>query len=1010
MDDPLKPKSVPLAAETVLCFEFLLDPHKITKHLSKNSPEPSAVALLTEFISMTPDTLMPNYEFNMPASDSENISGVGPMNIDSEEKKPAAIEGLRIQRKQLALKILALKVATWLKWDLDFLEKNLPTSKQLYLLRDLLTLACGKLISIPLPADFQPVIAADGNERAARFAFTFYHRWVLRLQILKDIAMKSARPTIGNMFVPVEPLHTHFAPDIAPKDSIDYLTELCKSTEPFYVFTNETFQPLHSNSDNIKQNFDFMQQISKFELRAQIQFDMVNFYLYTKQYRLAREVVQQCYTNFLEMRREYQLKSKQPEDYIFCLLNENELESYLMACGVSMKGQTLMERFSLSQINDFNNIIEILSEDNLAREIPFFARRNVELDIECNNLRNSSEYNLLKLQVAALNVVRSIFEKGKMFACVEYFEKYKQIESWTTILDAITVLYPHCTPTDQNKLKHFVINTMYEQNSNPEYLNELKKHTLFTNVELEEIARHIVKETIVVDESAKSNDWTIVTEGLPHEVSRHFDVHSKIRQLINCTDSKSVRTLLVQLASTNPLQPLWTVNPSWEIHISVKSILLSTPPSFHQDFAYVLLGKSRTQALKNEYNVALHLLGALKNETQRTEYTNLSIGPKIGKLVTWEILLLQITKCFDDWELKPVELQTIGNRCKNCLNALAANETIIPRMEIVESCVVMLLNLSEHNTVMAMDKCLPQLELPIAFAKTMSDMEKMKGPKKVSREAWDILLSMFVSIPKRTNGSGSARNSPSLPASVGLRPFLKRIRSQTLFSVCISLMGKILNLLKEDPNNDLSGEFMQLWPTNINNHTGYNGRAVSETLHWLLTEALKYYPQTLAWLKMKGDLELANNNNEAAMRCYVNALISGTEYCHSPLQRNVADDFLIRRMMRCAVNLGCFTQATILCQFMDDIDYSLVNKNLSEKSCNFTDAMDAYYNCIWDATLLEFVINLHTKRGEHSRKLEAMSIMSSLELNANNNEEIKNQAAAVRKTRFLRALAKQYLL
>lgn len=98
--------------------------------------------------------------------------------------------------------------------------------------------------------------------------------------------------------------------------------------------------------------------------------------------------------------------------------------------------------------------------------------------------------------------------------------------------------------------------------------------------------------------------------------------------------------------------------------------------------------------------------------------------------------------------------------------------------------------------------------------------------------------------------------------------------------------------------------------------------------------------------------------------------------------------------------------------------------------------MDAYYNCIWDTTLLEFIINLHARKGEHSRKLEAVglltiynlfrnfkiicifhsifiikiAIMGSLELNANNNDEIKREAAAIRKTRFLRALAKQYLL
>jgi len=39
-----------------------------------------------------------------------------------------------------------------------------------------------------------------------------------------------------------------------------------------------------------------------------------------------------------------------------------------------------------------------------------------------------------------------------------------------------------------------------------------------------------------------------------------------------------------------------------------------------------------------------------------------------------------------------------------------------------------------------------------------------------------------------------------------------------------------------------------------------------------------------------------------------------------------------------------------------------------------------------------------------------ISMMGTLELNANNNEEIKRESAMVRKSRFLRALAKQYLL
>lgn len=35
MEDPLRPKTVPLSAETVLWFEFLLDPSLLTAYLSK---------------------------------------------------------------------------------------------------------------------------------------------------------------------------------------------------------------------------------------------------------------------------------------------------------------------------------------------------------------------------------------------------------------------------------------------------------------------------------------------------------------------------------------------------------------------------------------------------------------------------------------------------------------------------------------------------------------------------------------------------------------------------------------------------------------------------------------------------------------------------------------------------------------------------------------------------------------------------------------------------------------
>lgn len=73
-------------------------------------------------------------------------------------------------------------------------------------------------------------------------------------------------------------------------------------------------------------------------------------------------------------------------------------------------------------------------------------------------------------------------------------------------------------------------------------------------------------------------------------------------------------------------------------------------------------------------------------------------------------------------------------------------------------------------------------------------------------------------------------------------------------------------------------------------------------------------------------------------------------------------------------------------QFLGEIDYGLAFKTFSDrttfktitdKSIVYVDAMDSYYNCIWDVTLLEFIINFSAKRGEHTRKQLAVSTIIS---------------------------------
>jgi len=70
----------------------------------------------------------------------------------------------------------------------------------------------------------------------------------------------------------------------------------------------------------------------------------------------------------------------------------------------------------------------------------------------------------------------------------------------------------------------------------------------------------------------------------------------------------------------------------------------------------------------------------------------------------------------------------------------------------------------------------------------------------------------------------------------------------------------------------------------------------------------------------------------------------------------------------------CVLQAAVLCQFLDEVDYTTAFKCLSETMS--ADGADCYYDCIWDVNVLEYLIALHSKRNEHNKKQKAVRISS----------------------------------
>lgn len=108
-------------------------------------------------------------------------------------------EGLKIGMKQLALKILGLKAASYLKWNLQVIERNLSLQKQVQLLSDLCSITSGKLVNLPLSLVHECQLGPHGSKKAFNFALTLYHRWVLRAQVLKEVPPRVFKQGFNHM-------------------------------------------------------------------------------------------------------------------------------------------------------------------------------------------------------------------------------------------------------------------------------------------------------------------------------------------------------------------------------------------------------------------------------------------------------------------------------------------------------------------------------------------------------------------------------------------------------------------------------------------------------------------------------------------------------------------------------------------------------------------------------------------------------------------------------------------
>lgn len=286
--------------------------------------------------------------------------------------------------------------------------------------------------------------------------------------------------------------------------SIEFLNQICQDEEPFIHLTYGSFVALspNSTSDRLEQDFDNSIVISKAELRAQIAYDLCEFYLYSKKYELARQKVTECRDNLAALKMEYTEKKIECNNddggqFLFCTFSEEELNGRLMACGLFENLNIgLLYQMNESVMKKYTDIHTIFEADNIKREISLVNRRIVELDMEgihTNEPQKLSRESVIK--TAALNAIRSMIDTDDLFSFHDFLVKYHKHNGLMILMEmAVTLTKQSNGQCEQirKQLKdcfHNILLTIDSTYLKPSDLDLIEKSNLLSRQELDDVKR-----------------------------------------------------------------------------------------------------------------------------------------------------------------------------------------------------------------------------------------------------------------------------------------------------------------------------------------------------------------------------------------------------------------------------------------------------------------------------------------------------------------------------------------
>uniref|UniRef100_A0A8C0J390 Integrator complex subunit 8 n=1 Tax=Chelonoidis abingdonii TaxID=106734 RepID=A0A8C0J390_CHEAB len=933
-------------------FEFLLEEALLETHLKKPCPDPPPVQLIVQFLEQA----------SKPSVNEQNQVQPPPDN-----------------KRNRILKLLALKVAAHLKWDLDVLEKSLSVPVLNMLLNELLCIS-----KVP-PGTKHVDVDLSSLPPNTAMAILLYNRWAIRTIVQSSFPVKQVKPgppqlNAMNQIQQEKELTENILKVLKEQaaDSILVLEAALKLNKDLYVHTIRTLDLLAMEPGMVNGETESSTaglKISTEEMQCQI-----------------------------------------GSSSLHCTIDEKRLAGYCQACGVltSSSNSTSQQSTPYSQIHccmrcgNYQELVKIFLEDNITLRLPVQFRQSVMRELFQKAQQGNDVLDEICFRICTCNTVCDVMQGraiGIQFNQL-FLKPNKEKIDFLLEVCSRSINLEHASESLKRKMAAFLKN-MCLSLEDLQLVFMISSHELFITLLKDDERKLLIDQ--MRKRSPRVNLCTKpVTSFYDIPASASVNIGQLEHQLILSVDPWRIRQILIELHGMTSERQFWTISSKWEVPNVYGSVILGIKDNLTRDLVYILMAKGLHCSAIKDFVHAKQLFAACLELV--TEFS-----PKLRQVMLNEMLLLDIytheAGAGASGERPPPDLIS---RVRGYLEMRVPD---IPLRQVVaEECVAFMLNWRENEYLTMQVPLLlvqtnPYVKLGQLLAATCKELPGPKESRRTAKDLWEVVVQICsVSNQHKRGSDGRVSLIKQRESTLGIMyryvSMKYLIKSEPLvLTTILSLFVKLHNV-REDIVNDIAAEHISIWPSTIPNLQSVDFEAVAVTVKELVSYALTINSNNHFWLIIQADIYFATNQYSAALHYYLQAGAVCSDFFNKMVPPDVYTDQVIKRMIKCCSLLNCHTQVAILCQFLREIDYKTAFKALQEQ--NSHDAMDSYYDYIWDVTILEYLTYLHHKRGETDKRQIAIKAIGQTELNASNPEEVLQLAAQRRKKKFLQAMAKLY--